>query len=173
MKFKKRVLILTILFPVGMVFAGGDTELYHHIQTSVRRGNLDFAYMQMRNILRDYPHSRYRDQAMFGMGEYHFLIPQYKQAEAMFNQYLDNFPDSKGTLFALCLLHQIAEFQSDAAKALDLKNRIIKYKQVSLIFREFQEYKFVSPLNRTYRAVFHIDRIDFFVGDKPLATISY
>jgi outer membrane protein assembly factor BamD (BamD/ComL family) len=173
MKLRKRLLILAILLPGAVVFAGGDTELYQQAQSSVRRGNVDFAYMQMRNILRDYPKSRYREQAMFGMGEYHYLIPQYKQAEAMFNQYLDNFSDSKGTLFALCLLHQIAEFESDAAKAADLKNRIIKYKQVSLIFREYQEYKFVSPLNRTYRAVFHIDRIDFFAGDKPLATISY
>lgn len=173
MKYTKIMSILVGLLTAGAVFAGGDAELYHQVQSSVQRGNLDFAFMQMRNILRDYPSSRYRGKAIFGMGEYHFLIPQYPQAEAMFNQYLDNFSDSEGTLFALCLLHQIAAFKKDAAKAAELKDRIIKYKQVSLIFREYQEYKFVSPLNRTYRAVFHIDRIDFFVGDEPLATISY
>src|SRR3989338_995397 len=112
MKFAKSFLTLVVLLTAGVAFAGGDAELYHQALASVRRGNLDFAYMQMRNILLDYPKSRYRDRAMFGLGEYHFLIPQYKQAEAMFSQYLDNFPDSKGTLFALCLLHQMAEFES-------------------------------------------------------------
>ena len=51
--------------------------------------------------------------------------------------------------------------------------KIITEKQVSLVFRDRKEYKYLTPLNHTLKAAIHIDMIEIYVEGELFAKISY
>ena len=142
-------------------FAENESQLYAKAVKAAKTGNPDFAFMYYNAIARNYPQSKYREQILFAKGEYFFQLPQYGQAAEMFKAFLTDYPDSNGKLFALVYLFRIAEFEKNKSQLNDLKKAIVTFKQVGFIFKEFKEYKNRSPLYRPYRAVFHIDKVDF------------
>ena len=66
--FMKRNLIwLIICIWVGSVgFAPGSFQMYSKAVKFAKAGQSDFAFMQYSKLLRNYPKSKYRDQALFG-----------------------------------------------------------------------------------------------------------
>ena len=108
-----------------------------------------------------------------GYGEYYFLLPDYDQSASAFQTFVQEFPDSNGKLFAWVHLLKIAQIQKDEALTKNLEKEIINFKQLSLVFRDFQEYRYQSSLGRKYRAVFQIDKIEFYVQGEMFAQIRY
>jgi len=41
------------------------------------------------------------------------------------------------------------------------------------LFRDFKEYSYVSALMREHKAVYYIDKIEFFVDEKLFSEIYY
>ena len=167
------ILFISIILCASTVFAGEDARLYAQAQKMAKAGQKDFAFMQYQTILRDYPVSRFREQALFGKGEYYFLINNDRQAKEAFTSFLTEFPQSNGRLFALAYLWRIAQSQRDEDSLKTLEKEIITQKQVSLVFRDRKEYKYLSPLNNVCLAAIHIDKIEFYVGGELFAKISY
>jgi len=67
----------------------------------------------------------------------------------------------------------MAQHEKDEPLIENLKKEILTFKQVGLVFKEFKEYTYRSPLYRTYKAVFRIDQVEFYVGGKLFATVAY
>jgi outer membrane protein assembly factor BamD (BamD/ComL family) len=154
-------------------FAREDKTLYSQAKRAARRGSMDFAYMYYRNLLMRYPNSPFRVHALFAKGEYHFLLPDYRQAQKAFNAYLKEYPDAKGTLFAFAYLFKIADITDNKREKRKIQKQIIDKEQVSLIFRDYEKYIFISPLNKKYEAIFHIDRVEFYAEGEIFTSIPY
>jgi len=154
-------------------FAFAEARLYSKALKFAKSGQEYFAFMQYNNLLRNYPESKYRERALFATGEYYYRESDLKQAETMFKTLLSEHPDSKEHLYTLAYLLSIADKNNDRPFVEDLEKQIINLQQVSFIFRESKEIAYRSPLYQNYKAVIHIDKIEFFVEGKLFAKVSY
>ena len=155
----------------GSGFSFGAARVYAKAVQFARAGQAHFAFMQYNNLLRAYPTSQYRSQAIFATGEYYYQIANYQDAQEAFKFFLDENPDSKERLYALAYLLSIA--QKNAASAEELERTIINLQQVSLVFREKKEITYRSPLYQDYKTVIHINKIEFYVEGKLFAKVSF
>jgi len=169
----KRVAFGTILLVwLGSAgFSPGAAKVYIKAVQFAKAGQDHFAFMQYNNLLRSYPLSKYRDEALFALGEYYFQTLSLGKAEAAFVDYLDENPDSQERMYALAYLHSIAV--KKGAPVEDIRREIINFQQVSFIFRETKEITYRSPLYKNYRTVIHIDKIEFYVEGELFAQVSY
>ena len=167
------VVAFFIFLLAPMAKAGEDARIYARAVQAARAGHIDFAFMQYRSILNESPESPYSEYALFASGEYYFLLPQRSQAAAFFHSYINRFPDAKGKLFALAYLYKLAQLEHDDPLAQELARKIVADTQLSLIFRDFKEYRYQSPLAREHKVIFHIDHIEFFVKGERFAEIVF
>ncbi len=174
MKFKTLLLFLFFLFVLGdKVYSAEDATLYATAIKQAKAGNSDFAFMQYRSILIGFPNSKYREYALFATGEYYFSFPKYEEAKNAFTTLVTDYPNFKGKLFAMAYLFKMAELKKDMAFKEKIRKEIINLQQVSLIFRKSKEYKYHSPMNRTFKAIFYIDMIEFYSEGELFARIFY
>ena len=129
--------------------------------------------MYYRRLMRDYPESQYIPEAMFAQGEYFFDMPNYDQATRFFKAYLEQAPETNLRLYALAYLLKMARLRDDAARVEQLKKSIIDQKQLGLVFSNSKEFTVRTPLANNFRAVFDIDRIEFYLEGDLFEKISY
>ncbi len=162
-----------ILCFIPSVCAQGEAQLYHKAVQAAKAGRTDFAFMYYNDLGRDYPASKYREQILFVQGEYYGQSLHYAESTRVFNAFIGEYPESEGRLFALAYLYTMAQRRKDEPLIENLKKEILTFKQVGLVFKEFKEYTYRSPLYHTYKAVFRIDKVEFYVGGKLFATVAY
>ena len=154
----RRCSIWIILISVWMGSAGfapGAIQAYSRAVEFAKAGQVDFAFMYFNELMRNYPESKYREQAFFAVGEYYFRISGLRDAEESFKAFIEEYPDSKQRLYALAYLLNIAEKNQDAVFVQALEKQIIDLQQVSFIFRETKEVAYQSALYQNYKAVIH------------------
>ena len=54
-----------------------------------------------------------------------------------------------------------------------LTKDIVTFQQVSLLFRNFKEYKYLSSFYKKYKAAHFIDRIEFYIDGKIFTKVFY
>jgi len=164
--------LFLFLFSSQTLSAGEDARIYSRALSAARAGQIDFAFMHYRALLKDYPDSKLKARALFAQGEYYFLSPNYREAASYFNEFMRLNPDSQGKLFALAYLLKIAQLQGNQSLEKDLQKSILTLHPVGLVFSEFKEYGYRSPLNRRYKAVFYIDKVQFYAQGEMFVQIS-
>lgn len=173
MRSKVWMVLAGILFIPALGHAGEADALYAKAIQAARSGREDFAFMYYNQIDRGYPKSRYREQVLLAKGEYFYELPAYVQAKEYFEKLLEEYPQSPGKLFILAYLYKIAEADGKTDLIENLKKEILTFRQVGLVFKETREYQYQSPFYRVCRAVFYIDKVEFFRGGELFATVSY
>lgn len=172
---RKTLIILSyfiFLMPLG-AYAGAEDQLYRKALAEAKAGRADFAFMYYNQLDREYPHSRYRQEILLAKGEYHYQLPNYKEATQLFQELNRDYPESGGRLFTLAYLYKMAQVAADQTALEEAKKEILSLRQLGLIFKESKEYKYPSPLFGSYRAVFRIDNVEFYRGGELFATVSY
>lgn len=154
-------------------FTSGAVQEYSQAIKYAKAGQGDFAFMHYNKLLRNYPASKYRGQALFATGEYYFQLSGFKQAAAAFQALVDEYPDSDERLYALAYLLSIANKDNNKSLAQGLEKQIIDLQQVSFVFRETKEIVYRSPMHQNYKAIIYIDKIEFYVEGKLFAKVSY
>ena len=166
--------ILVIFVWLGSVgFAPGAVQVYSKAVEFAKAGQGHFAFMHYNKLLRNYPTSKYREQALFATGEYYFRISSSQQAAAAFRTFLSEYPDSEERLYALAYLLCIAQRDKNTLSVEGLEKQIIDLQRVSFVFRESKEISYRSPLYQNYKAVIRIDKIEFYVEGELFAKVSY
>ena len=166
-------IILVCVWLGNVGFTPGAVQVYSKALEFAKAGQEDFAFMYYNKLLRDYPASKYREQALFATGEYYFRVSGFQEAATAFRTFLDEYPDSKQRLYALACLLSIAQRDQDALSIQGLEKQIIDLQQVSFVFRETKEITYRSPLYQNYKAVICIDKIEFYVEGELFAKVSY
>ncbi len=129
--------------------------------------------MQYNKILRNYPMSKYREQALFALGEYYFQLSGFEKSGEAFREFLDQYPDSEGKIHVLAYLLSIAREDHDVLLTEELEKQVVSLENVSLVFRDSKEFVYKSPLYKNHKAVVHIDKIEFYVEGEFFAKVSY
>lgn len=177
MAMKINKILLTILLFILLIFNYGfsqdDGQIYSMAVREAEDGNIDFAFMYFRSLLRNYPDSKYAHDSAFAIGEYFFIAADYKNAAEAWSNFINDYPDSKGLPFALMYLLRVAGIRHDEPLLEKLRNKIIGLKQLTFLFRESKGYAYKSPLRRKYRMIYYIDKVEFYVDDKLFEKISY
>ena len=153
-------------------YAGEADALYAKALQAARAGRVDFVFMYCNQIDREYPRSRYREQVLFAKGEYFYELPAHALAKEAFEKVLEEYPQSPAKLFVLSYLHKIAEAEGKAESIERFRKEILTLRQVGLVFKETKEYNYSSPFYRSYRAVFYIDKVEFYRGGELFAAVS-
>ncbi|MFH1458835.1 MAG: outer membrane protein assembly factor BamD [Candidatus Omnitrophota bacterium] len=153
-------------------YAQSDKYIYNSAQEAMAQGDRDFAFMHFRSLLRFSPNSRYYKKALFATGEYYFTNGDYYDAEKIFSQLIESYPENEALPFAIMYLLKIDQLYNQE-QASNLKKQVIQFKQLSLLFSEFKEYSYTSPLNYKYKAIYFIDRVEFYINGELFEEIYF
>lgn len=167
------ICVIVISLAGTTAFASSQGRLYSKAVHFAKREQRDFAYMQYNQLLRDFPKTKFREQALFATGEYYYRELNLKQAKKAFEAFLEEFPESEGRIYGLAYMLGLAVEGGDETLIEDLEKKIIHQQQVSLVFRDKKEVAYLSPLHQEYKTVIHIDKIEFFVEGELFAKVSY
>ncbi|MFC1658365.1 tol-pal system YbgF family protein [Candidatus Omnitrophota bacterium] len=154
-------------------YAQDGKRLYREGVAAAKKGEIDFAFISFHRLLLDFPESKYREQALFAVGEYYFSIGGYNDAVRHFTQLADDFPQAQNRPFALAYLLAMAKKSGTDDRVAQIEKELIGSQQLSLLFREFKEIQYTSALDKHYKALNFIDKILICVEDEPLAEISF
>lgn len=174
MKIKLFLLVaFFVLLSSASAYAGESQRLYASAIKAAKDKDFDGAFMSFRELLTRFPGSPQAEEALFATGEFYFLIGDHADARAALIRLVTEYPRSKARIFALVYLLKIAEKQSPGALAENLRKEIITSKQLVLLFRDFKEFLYLSPLARKHKATHFIDKVEFTIDGEPFAQITY
>ena len=166
------VTICLLNFPEKSSADDADS-IFLRAKDSMRKGQLDFAFSNLHFLTSLYPESKHYKPALFALGEYYYDIGDYYNASEKFNEILNIDPESEAKIFIKLYLIEIAKKRGRADRVNSLKKEIVAYEQLSLLFRDFKEYLYISALMKNYKAIYYIDKIEFFIDEKPFSTLFY
>lgn len=171
----KYIRVIVWIVPVSLfsllAYAGESGYFFAKAKEAARTGQLDAAFMNYRFLLINDPDFKLRHLALFANGEYNFLMSSYAEATSLFKDYLETKTDDQSKLFALAYLYKMAEIKKEKDLFQKWQKQIVALKQHLFLFQEAKEYLYQSPLLRAHRAVFSIDKIEFFIEGDLFAQI--
>lgn len=175
---RKRIIKIFIFFIMaagltGKAFAQEESWLYANAVSEAKAGNYEFAFLDLHSLVRSYPDSKFQENSLFAIGEYHFDSDNYSGAVDVFIELLEQFPDSKSTVFAMAYLLKIAQARQEEKLSADLEKTIAMFHELSLIFRQSKEFKYTSALQNKYKVIYFIDKVEFYKDGELFAQVSY
>ena len=140
---------------------------------AARSGKTNVAFMYFYRLLNLFPESSYSADSLFGVGEYYFSIKDYGDAGRTFSEFIMNYPQSGAAPFAIAYILKIARERAQEDLIKRMEKELVVLKQVSLVFRDFAEITYVSPLSNSYKALYFIDKVEIYVNDELFAKVSF
>ncbi|MDD5614255.1 MAG: hypothetical protein PHQ54_04195 [Candidatus Omnitrophica bacterium] len=165
--------LLFFLFLASFADAQNDKAIFKRALRSAKNGKTDFAFCDFHLLVELHRGSFHYSESLFAVGEYYFATKAYGHAKNIFLKILDVNPASKTKIFVKSYLLEIAKIEGDTDSVTEIRKSIISSEQLSLLFRDFKEYAYVSPMFKSHRVVYFIDRIEFFIDDKLFSEIYY
>lgn len=175
MKIKK-LTILIILLSIFLFSSNSysqDKEFYYKAVKLARDEKIDFAFSYLDMVVNIYPKSRFFENSLFSCGEYYFISGDRYSTKNTFDKFVALLPNSKAKPFALVYLLKIAEEEKKQDIVESLQKQIISFKQVSLVFRDFKEYSYLSALDKEYKIIYFIDRAEIYIDGDLFAKIPF
>jgi outer membrane protein assembly factor BamD (BamD/ComL family) len=174
----KKIYLFLVFFILALPFGGSalaqeEGGLYSSAIQEARAGNLEFSFIQLHTLVRTYPQSKYLENSLFAIGEYHFQENNLADAANAFSQLLEKFPDSKSTVFAMAYLLKIAQRREAAELVASLEKAIATFHKLSLVFRNSKAFTYRSAFLNKYKADYYIDKVEFYKDGELFAQVSY
>ena len=166
------VFILALSFSCS-AWAQDEGWLYASAIRESRAGNREFSFLHLNSLVRTYPESKYLENSLFAIGEYHFQDKNFADAADAFSQLLEKFPDSRSTVFAMAYLLKIAQERGAEGLAASLEKAIATFHKLSLVFRNSKAFTYRSALRNKYKADYYIDKVEFYKDGELFAQVSY
>ncbi len=166
----RKIGVFLLIFSLAMMnansgFAQSDTSFYKTAKNAVKAGDNDYAFMCFRSIVESTKKSKYYKEALFATGEYYYSLGDYRSAEEAFSNFIDSYAQDQALPFAVIYLLKISNQMYISKTQEDLRKQIITFKQLSLLFREFKECSYISPMNLHYKAIYFIDCIEIYINE--------
>jgi outer membrane protein assembly factor BamD (BamD/ComL family) len=174
---KPSIIILSLLlqacFWAPCVNASEADVQWQDAVRSIKQGDYDFAFMNLKTILDNYPDSSRCMAAEFAIGEYFFLQKNYGMASDKFKDFYTRYPQRQESLIALVYLFKIAQVQNRPDDIKEYREKIASFRQLTFIFNEKRSFKFFSGFQRRYKLVYHINKVELYVNRKLFAEVSF
>jgi tetratricopeptide (TPR) repeat protein len=166
-------LLITYLF-ISNGFCGEDKDFYYRGIKAARAGQIDKAFSYFDLVLRNLSVSnRYTENALFATAEYYFSINADRDAKIAFRQVASDYPKSITALLSLGYLFNMAKAEGEQESLESIKKEIIGFKQVSLLFRDSEEFKYLSAMNKKYKAVYYIDKVEIYIDGELFQDVPF
>ena len=165
-----RVFLLSVffgfIFCAGDIYASGGGVLYAKAIRAIKQKQYDYALMEFRTIIRDYPGTKYAQRAMFGIGEYFYNNSMHYEAIDAFSDYVAKYPNSDAGIFARAYLLKITEdiarpTEEDRAMLDGMKKEFFS-KPVFLLFSEYKELSYRSVFRNSFKIRYYLDIIEVY-----------
>jgi TolA-binding protein len=165
-------LFLVLLF-TGLALAQEESWLYSNAINEAKKGDYEFSFLNLHSLVIGFPQTKYLENSLFAIGEYHYKDNNHADATDAFIQLLEKFPDSKSTVFALAYLLNIAQKRQDQELSSKLEKAIATFHKLSLVFRNSKEFTYKSILFSKYKVIYYIDKVEFYKDGELFAQVSY
>ena len=167
------VIAIISILGFGEAHAQSDAVLYQTAKKAAATGDNDYAFMCFRSIINSSSRSKFYKEALFSTGEYYYSIGDYRNADRSFSSFLDAYSKDEAFPFAIAYLLRI-DAQTRISKTTDdLRKKLITFKQLSLLFSEFKELTYKSPLNLHYKAIYFIDSIEIYINEELFEKVYF
>ena len=150
-----------------------DERLYGQAVVASRSGDRDNAFMNLHALIGQFPESRHREAVLFSLGEYYYGISDYTDALMSFGLLLKEFPQTKGRIFCLGYLLEMAKKQGKNDQAQELEGDIAKSRRIILIFKNSKSYTLRSMFGTAYKAVYRIDTVELYANGELFSKVSF
>ncbi|MFA5430545.1 MAG: hypothetical protein WC329_05260 [Candidatus Omnitrophota bacterium] len=165
--------VLAALFTFKAGAASAMNEEYSQAVAEAKAGDRIFAFMHFREVAARESGSRYREKALFAIGEYYFSVRARGGAFKAFSELLSRYPESKMKPFALFYLYKMARDSEESGAAENFRKEILNWERVILIFKKSKEHKLKSPMGIKYKLIHYVDRLEFYIDGKLREKILY
>ena len=163
-----------LLFAVGFIVIFGAQNLYGFDAMAqynkaikyIKMKQPDFALMEFRGVVRDFPKSVFARKAMFAMAEYYYDNKIYYDAIDNFTLYANNYPKSKASVFAkaylLKIMGEIDNPSQEETKAFESIKKELFSKPLFLLFKEYKKTSYKSDSRNKFKIRYYIDNIEVY-----------
>lgn len=172
------ILLILFVFTFGINNLSADTasSKYQEAVRLVKNKEYDFAFLAFRSVVREYPQSKYAQEALFALGEYYYFIKSYGEADRTFNEYISKYSDSREAIFARVYLWKIIEHSDKVPQrkkeALDKLTAYFFSKPLFLLFSEYKELSYLSPLENKLVIRHYVDKIEVYRNGQIFAQFT-
>jgi hypothetical protein len=136
----------------------------------------DFALMEFRSVIRDFPKSPLAQRSVFAIAEYCYDNKMYHEAINDFTRYVRSCPDPKAGVFAKAYLLKIIEESNDPTweekKMFDDIKKEIFSKPLFLLFKEYKKTSYQSPSRNRFKIKYYIDNIEVYRNGQLFLTLK-
>ena len=153
-------------------YAINEKDTFNMAVDNALNDSLDFAFIDFHSIVKESYNSKYYKDSLFAVGEYYFDVGDYYDAGRVFSEYIEKYCDSKAVPFALVYLLKIGKGINSSVVPY-LEKDIIESRQLSLLFSEYKENSYLSPMQKKYRVLYFIDRVEFYINGELFEKILY
>jgi predicted negative regulator of RcsB-dependent stress response len=170
------VIGLIIMFIAQELYASGFARTKYNAAIGyIKKGQPDFALMEFRSLLREFPKSPFAQKSLFAIAEYYYDHGMYEDAIEKFTWCAKDGSDLEANVIAkVYLLKIIKEIENPAPEEKELLEGIKKElssKSAFLIFSEYKKTCYRSASLNKFKIIHHIDSIDVHRNDQLFVTI--
>jgi outer membrane protein assembly factor BamD (BamD/ComL family) len=168
--------LLIIAFCAGDIYGFDAMDQYNRAIGYIKTKRPDFALMEFRGIVRDYPKSLFAQKALFAVAEYCYDNKIYYEALDNFREYLNKYPGSKSGVFAkaylLKITQDIKDPSQDEKKAFEnIKNDFFS-KPLFFLFKEYKKTSYKSPSLNRFEIKYNPDNVELYRNNRIFLTLT-
>jgi hypothetical protein len=168
---------LIVVFSVQDLYAGEAGARYDKAIRCIKLKQPDFAFMEFRSILRDFPKSSLAQKSMFAMAEYYYDHKMYYDAILNFTEHINNNPRSKkANIFAKTYLLKIMEEIKDPTweekRMLENVKKDFFSKPLFLVSARYKETSYKSVSRNKFRVRYYIDKVEVYRNGQLFVKIT-
>lgn len=170
---KAGFLIIFILIWINLSCASLNRDkAYWEAAQEGKAGNIDFAFLQLTDYLRENPDSIYAPHARFAICEYYLENKGYRDAIEHLTKYIIDYREEKNIVFARAMLYKILMEYKDEPQFVEKIKESLFSKSVFLIFSESKTKQYKSIFNNTYQIIDYVDKIEVFKNGQLILKIT-
>ncbi|MCX5687798.1 MAG: hypothetical protein NTV71_04075 [Candidatus Omnitrophica bacterium] len=169
--------VLFVIFSAQQLYAIEYARArYDLAMRYIKNKQPDFALMEFRSVIRDFPKSPLAQRSVFAIAEYYYDHKMYHDAIKDFTGYIKSYPGSKANVFAKAYLLKIIEEIIDPT--LEEKDKLEDIKKeffstpLFLLFKEYKETSYRSPFRNKFKIRYDIDNIEVYKNGQFFLTLK-
>ena len=169
------IFLAPILFITQDLSASAGSQ-YKEALRLIEQKKYDFAFMEFRSVVKNFPKSSFTQQSIFAMAEYYYDHKMYYDAILNFTGYINNYPSSKANVFAKAYLLKITEEIQDPTweekRMLENVKEDFFSKPLFLLFTEYKETSYRSASRNDFRIRYYIDNVEVYRNGQLFVKIA-
>jgi len=175
----KKILLLIVCLSICTIlsscaFLSEGSTYYEGARIAAKNHNYDSAFMNLKAFLRNDPKSKYSPTVCFALGEYYLDRSDYVDSAVTFFNYINDFPNDKGVIFAELIIYKIAtQIRNDKEITLNekdlidaIRKKILSRPMLFMFFDNKKSFSYRSLFGNTYTAYDYVDKVKVMRNDK-------